>query len=534
MITWLKKIRKFDLNIGILLISSTILRIINLGYSDYQGDEIKAFFILEPGQTVAEFLLNQRKGPVQFFITYLLKPLSANFDDQFILRLPFAIAGILSVFFFYLLLKDIFNNKLAFYAAFFLSTNGFFVAFSGIVQYQSFVILFAVLALYSLNAASKREKLAIPGLFFGFLFWALSILSHYDGIFIAPAVVYFIYNWFKLSDLKTPRKLVLIGITALIPLALLLSFYIPFVLNISETTTAYWEGRLSGAVSAKISSSNYLFSVYQPIYVLHIYRILFVIGFVGLFYTSIRKCLSGIAAKTYKLLRLADDFLLTDFSPLIIVTLFVWFGLAFLFWEKLVYIPGTHIYNYLIPMVVIMSFGIVVLEKLTARFFKFKQVKKLILIPIAIVFIFIFLQSFAVFVENNTEYPWHEERFYWWTFNKPTPIFHLSMFGFPYYRDWEGIRTFIHQNNDIDAYSTNERKSIARYYIKLQKDTAQAGYFVFIKNPQSFENKVLSDKAAYWVNKYPPKHTFSRNGQDLVAIYIMPVGQLDEIISQGY
>ena len=41
-------------------------RFYNLGYSDYQGDEIKAFFNPKADGDYFKFLIDQRKGPNQF------------------------------------------------------------------------------------------------------------------------------------------------------------------------------------------------------------------------------------------------------------------------------------------------------------------------------------------------------------------------------------------------------------------------------------------------------------------------------------
>ena len=154
------------------------LRLMNLGYSDYQGDEIKALFIPDPTESVATFLLTQRKGPIQFLITFILKLLDPEYSNRFFMRLPFAIAGILTVYFFYRLVEMHFSKKIAFFGAFFLATNGFFVAFSRIIQYQSFVILFMIVSLYFFTLSFKKKKWKIKGLYFGFISWAFSCLSH--------------------------------------------------------------------------------------------------------------------------------------------------------------------------------------------------------------------------------------------------------------------------------------------------------------------------------------------------------------------
>ncbi len=69
------------------------LRLVNLGYSDFQGDEIKALWRPAPGQSAIDFLYLQKKGPTEFLVTYLLKFVDPTFSNELLLRLPFA-AGI--------------------------------------------------------------------------------------------------------------------------------------------------------------------------------------------------------------------------------------------------------------------------------------------------------------------------------------------------------------------------------------------------------------------------------------------------------
>lgn len=134
------------------------LRLVNLGYSNYQGDEIKALPLLVPEQTFFDFLLQQRKGPTQFIITYLIKLVNPAFTNEFFTRLPFALGGILAVFFFYRMVKLNFGRRIALYASIFLTVNGLFVGLNRIVQYQSFVILFSILSIYAISLAIKRKK----------------------------------------------------------------------------------------------------------------------------------------------------------------------------------------------------------------------------------------------------------------------------------------------------------------------------------------------------------------------------------------
>jgi len=498
---------------------STALRLVNIGYSNYQGDEIKAFYIPKEGQNISSFLLAQRKGPVQFIVNMLVHDsLGVSYDNQLVTRLPFGIVAVLSVFFFYKLLNIHFGKKVALYSTFFFATNGFLLAFARIVQYQSFVIFFMVLALYFLS---------IKKIFLGLVFWALSILSHYDGIFIAPFAFYLLILWFK--DVGFTKKAIFTFIfSGVISAGLILIFYLPFIMNLSEATSAYWAGRLTGNVAAKISSSRYLFTVYQPIYVVHIYAALSLLGFVSYAYLLLYR------SKLYiKLIKFSPNFLYWSQMQTktgLLITLFLWFLVPLIFMEAVVYIPGTHIYAYLIPLMIFMSFGLILGENIFKAIFarlKLSKIDFVYYVCVGAVFIFIFLQSWAVFVDNVQEYPWQEEKFLIFTMPKPTPIFHLSMFGFPYYRDWQGIRDFIAQNPIAPAYSTNERVSIARYYVPLVKTSTQAGYYIYIKYPQTFTSEIKDRKVLHYVDRTEPVYVYSRNGVPMTRVYAMKPGPLE-------
>ena len=109
----IKKITPFLKNYLPLLFIITlsgVLRFFSLGYSDYQGDEIKSLFIKEEDMSYSEFFLDQRKGPGQFFVTFITKQLDQDYSNEFLHRFPFAIAGSFSGYFFYKLVLIYFNK----------------------------------------------------------------------------------------------------------------------------------------------------------------------------------------------------------------------------------------------------------------------------------------------------------------------------------------------------------------------------------------------------------------------------------------
>jgi hypothetical protein len=473
--------------------------LVNLGYSDYQGDEIKALFRPSDGQTALEFLFSQRKGPIQFFVTYLMSLFDPTYMNQFLLRLPFALAGILAIYFFYKLVKMHFGDKIALYASLFVSMNGIFVAFSRLVQYQSFTILFFILALYFFTLTIKKPKWEVKGWYWGMVFWALSILAHYDGGFIALFALYILVTWYKQSELSDKIKRKHILFSGLIFAAMLAVFFVPYVFHISDSTKLYWANRLTSS-GGKISSSIVTFQVYNPLYVLPVFSGLILLSFV-----KIRKSWPVVLWAVF---------------PLVV-------------WELITDIPGTHIYNYLLPGAILAAFGITVVEDLVTTVFKPLFGGIINKLGLMTLFIFMLLLSHVVFVNNTIEYPWVNAKFGEWSLNRPSPLYHLSMFGFPYNRGWEEIGEYVMENSS-GYFSTNERKSIPRFYVPLPKDTTMAGHYISIENPQSFSPNFTQEKAKYWGDRYKPVKIITVRNKVVARIYFMEQGDLVTIKALGF
>jgi len=137
---------KTDILIIILLTAlSAPLRFINLGYSEFQDDEKKAYIRLAKDQTVTDFLLQQRKGPMQFLATYIPYSITGDYRNELAGRLPFTLINTASVIVLYLLLKKLTKSRMAsVFGAVLYMTNGFIVGFSRIAQYQNLNLFFSL------------------------------------------------------------------------------------------------------------------------------------------------------------------------------------------------------------------------------------------------------------------------------------------------------------------------------------------------------------------------------------------------------
>ncbi len=483
-------------------------------------------------------LLDERKGPVQFLVTYVDSLFNPSFTNTTVARLPFALASLLAIFFFYKFIEIHWGKRVAFFGSFFLATNGFVVAFGRIVQYQSFVILFMCMALYFLSLAARSRFWKIIGIYLGLIFWAFSILSHYDGVFIAPFVGLLLINWFRRPDISKKLKLIHFFNAGFISIICLSLFYIPFALSVSNSTLSYWEGRIAGT-GGKESSSIYLFRVYQPIYVIHIYLYCFIFGIFSLITSKYLPDISLIVGMGTQLkgnIKGLKDFFITNKKEAFrTIALLIWVLVPFIFMEVFVQIPGTHIFTYLIPAMIVIGLGVDYLLQASCKYLTTSFGYVVGGFIILMFFSFIYLQTYQIFVDHAEEYPWEPEQFYNWNFAKPNATYHLSLFGFPYYRRWSEIGQIVMSKSDPTAsYSSNERETITRYYVPLKRSADSATTYVYINDPQSYNTKITNPKIKYLVERYPATQILFLKDKEVARIYDIPHGTLDELIKQGF
>jgi 4-amino-4-deoxy-L-arabinose transferase-like glycosyltransferase len=488
----------------LLVLVAAWLRLANLGYSDYQGDETKALFLPQPGQGLYAFLIGQRRGPFQFLITALVKLINPDYTNYLLVRLPFALAGLAAVYFFYRLVELHFGRKIALYASLLMAVNGLFIGLSRVVQYQSLVMLFSILTLYCFSLAVYRSRWRAAGIAAGILFWAAAQLSHYDGVFITPFALYLLYRWFSNTPALSVRsKLAVVGLSGTAAALLLAAVYVPMFLSVSSSTETYWAGRLTDT-EGSLSSSIVTFQVYNPLLALSFYTIGSLLSLI-----KIRK-----------------------FWPVI-----TWFLFPWLILEGILFDPGTHIYNYLLPAVILVAAGITVVEEAAGRWIHARQVLLPVYASLALVLVFFFALAHFMFVSHTPEYLGMERRVLFWDLGitDAQSRFKLWIYGFPYNRHWDEIRTFIHQNPGNGFYSATEDKVISGYYLSdYTFDIDQSGYFINIINSQGPHSMRGKEKIRYWTNHYQPVAVFKNNDQVVAEIYKMPAGTIEEIISAGY
>jgi 4-amino-4-deoxy-L-arabinose transferase-like glycosyltransferase len=463
------------------------LRFANLGYSDFQGDEIKALAALSEGESLVDFLLRQRKGPVQWLITYAYSLFDPQFSSRLLLILPFTVASVISVIVFYFLAQMYFGGVVAAVAAFLMATNGIFVALGRIVQYQSVCMLLLLLSLFSLSLAIQKEKWRLRGLYLGAFCGGFALLAHFDAaslIFPASLLLYWWYRQHASSDsLGAMAKFHVIGAIALFML-LIASFYGPYLFALTDYQFKYWNSRMTGAPSDSVET----FVFYNSRVILVFYAVLLAAAL-----PSIKKN----AAYLF---------------------LFSWLLPSFFFLEALMSSPRTHIYVYFIPLFIVVALGFESLRGVTgSRFWKARGV-----IATGILGAGLF-GSFAVshylFVDHEPEYPWNDKRVLGMTM-EGRPL--AGIMGFPYRRNWRAISEVLRNVPDRETarFVTNEKNVIARFYLqdtmlelsRREIRAPSALYLVAIEGAQSWKRTILGRPLRYWRSRYHSVESLSHAG----------------------
>jgi 4-amino-4-deoxy-L-arabinose transferase-like glycosyltransferase len=132
----------------------------------------------------------------------------------------------------YLLGRELLGEHAALIAAGLLALNGFMLAFSRIVQYQSIVVWMSALALLCVWEWRKNGHTLWPvlaGVFIG-----VGLLAHYDTILVTPALIYLTISPLKSRHSKPTSLMSQLGpllAAACLLLVIVGLFYIPYLFS---------------------------------------------------------------------------------------------------------------------------------------------------------------------------------------------------------------------------------------------------------------------------------------------------------------
>ncbi len=425
------------LALGIIVLIALFLRLTNLGYKEFQGDEgiimVRAASILTGDE--GEVFLHQ-KGPVEILLPAAVWALTGTIDDYWS-RLPFTWVGLLEVVAIYWLARIWFGRKAGVVAGLLFAVGGFGIAFSRIVQYQNLVMLWGTLAL--ITATRFRERGRQRHLLLTSAFLAAGLLAHYDAILVLPAIL-----WILCGRLCKPDQLRLKPIATSLLLGILVVgvFYLPFALSPNAGRT--FDYLLADRVTVSDNASLFGWSGRALWQMMTFYNsIWFVLGIllfgaIGLIH-SLRKR-REIAAAIYLIV------------PLI-------------FYLAIVGDPRTHVYTIVPGAVILAGYATSeIWESIKRRENKVLEIATMITAAVWLILVLIY--PTLMFVDINAE------RQRTWEDNRPLPALYpvtwdeppkYGLFGFPHQAGWRAAMEFMPQS--AYPYSSNEEEEISNWYM---------------------------------------------------------------------
>jgi len=447
--------RAIDLPLVLILLGSAALRFMHLSYSHFQGDEIKALY--PPTAAFPEFLFVQKKGPVQFLVTLLVRSVTGGYSE-WMTRLPFALASLVGVYVLYLLVRDAFGRSPALFSAALVGSCGLLAAFGRIVQYQSFCILFVLLTAYSLFRLLRTgdSLLLYPGL----LSYALALLTHYDALTFAPTLgVLLVVGGRRHKDglRSTLTHLTIGGVAGVILVGL---FYIPYMWQPGfPGVRAYLLTRVaSGWGLRTFPLTSDLLGLYLPPFYVTVMVPLLVYGAIELIRS--RRDLPGLAVV-------------------------FWFLTTFTFYMLLGGDPRSHVYTYFLPGLILAGLG---MDRLVAS----ARGRPLTFMLPGFAWTLITLSggfTYYMLVDHAVEHPWYRKT----VLGYPLPNLESrrieGVFGFPYKRGLPGVGELYRSGRLQGSYESNERDVMADYYFGARR-SIPPDYYIYVLRPLSLDSRL--------------------------------------------
>jgi len=466
-----------------LLLIAACFRLPNLGYSEFQGDEVavlhKAADVLRGRDDVLFF---HKKGPAEILLAALTYAAGWRINEG-MARLPFTIANLAGVMGVYALGRRFLSPRAGWWAGLLVALNGFLIAFGRIVQYQSLVFLFSVLGV--LCALHFRDRLDRRALWLSALFLAVGLLAHTDAIFAAVAAAFIILWTLAARRVEVGRCVRWLAGPVLVGGGLLAAFYVPFVLHPHfQVAQQYLEGRAGHPPYNHLDHFLTIGTVYNAVY----YLALMGVGWVGIAAVRLSRvsrprwllpsaflALLTLSWRWPGLWRVGgSDLMGAMFLALLAValcapgespawrTVLVWFGLPFLVYGFLFGDPRTHLY------VLFPGASLLWGAELEGAVRRLRGKAWLLRGAVAAVLAVSAAYLYIMFVSHTPEYrrtyPAHRIHLFWVPYGDRFP--REGLFGFPYRAGWKAVGYLYATGALQGAYGTNEETHITGWYIR--------------------------------------------------------------------
>lgn len=499
------------------------LRFPDLGYAEFQGDEARA--MLRAAEVIDGFdgsLFEHRKGPTEILLPAAPYVLSGRTDEA-AARIPFAFANFCALFGLFLLGWRWFGPLAGWVAAMLLALDGYLIAFSRIVQYQSIIFLTVVLVLLLLQRLALVAKqqaqvttveeaalgvtlmkngaappvsttnLALAAhLTLASFLLATGLLSHYEAILVVVPALFLLWQIWR-NGVGLARLAVALLPALLIGGGLLAAFYIPFVRYPTfGNTFEYLAYKRIGEEFFYNNLPDYFIrsTLYSSTYAFGLMTLLALAGLVVRYRRGLGRggWLVGGLVVTGLLLTFGWPQWLTiggqDFTWLFFGaalglailmpdrvagerTVWLWFSAVLLLSIFFTATPNTHVYNF--------YFGwALVCGQVVAQGWQWLQVNSLakplrwLAVPVTLAFITLFgYYQYSLFIRNDVEvlrtWPQNHPQGYWTAYEMPIES---SIFGFPHRSGWKSVNVLAAEGTIDGALDTNTKDWVVDWYTR--------------------------------------------------------------------
>lgn len=481
------------------------LRFPNLGYSEFQGDEVAVVHMAASAvQGTDEALYLHRKGPAETLIP-MLTYATAHRMNEVVARAPYAIASLWAVLAIYAIGRRFLGQSTGFWAALLMALNGFAVAFGRIVQYQSLVLLYGALALYCALcfAQSGRRR----DLWLCALFGSLGLWAHTDAIFAVAVAALVVLAGLWRRRVAPGAWVRLLSGPLLLGGVLLAAFYVPYALHPYFAAAREYVGlRLGRPPYDNLGYLITIGTVYNSIHYLAALGIgLLAVALDGLRRFQRWRWILPVVA----LALLAQSWVNPSawqtggrsYVGLLYVAMLVpllwtpgrqigwraallWFALPFIAYMFLFGDPRTHVYTLFPGAALLVGWGVSAGGAWLGRRGWLLHAFAGAILVISAGYLYIAFLSHHP--EYRRTYPEHRAAFYWTPWGEQMP--QKGLFGFPYRAGWKVIGSLYAQGVLRGDYGSNEEAHITNWYTRSAPwCSAYPRYFFVAKNVQDVQ-----------------------------------------------
>ena len=543
--------RAFWSSVLLVLAIGAALRVPNLGYSEFQGDEARV--MLRASEVIEGYenaLFAHQKMPGEILLETATYAITRRMDET-AARLPFTVAGLAALLGVLLFGARLFGPAAGVSAALLAALTGYFVAFARIVQYQSLVFLAVVLAMLVLWRMLEQRVALWRYLAIAALLMALGTLGHYETAGILAPALYILWRVWR-EGVRPAALLRALPGPLLLFLAPVLLFTVPFVRD--PTFAAAYAYAVGYRVDAGGFPYNNLGDFFQraslygtAYYILMmatltlaalagVYRrnlprpwawLAIAIAAAGLLLTALRPgwlTVGGVdQAWLFFALLMLGPWLLPRMVPAERL-LWWWFGTLMIFALFVVQRPNSHVYTFFIPWVLLG--GMVIGRAVTAASRHASPrlvVAGSIVAGAALVALFgFYLYRLFVYSEVEVLRTWPENRpaGYWMPFDNPPEV---AIFGFPHNSGWK-VAGLDYANGKLTGnFLTNEKPEVVDWYTRGAGACPRGNqYFIVASRTEPQADAAAQELLGNVANEFSLRQIVTVNGQPKLHLFDQP------------